>query len=362
MKSGDMVVLIVDDNPINLVLMSALAASVANSTPATFLDPREALTWTETHTADLVLVDYHMPHLDGLEFIRRFTAEPKHADTPIVMVTTEADKAVRRRALVQGATDFLTKPVDTVEFRSRIRNLLELRHARNQLKARAEQLQRDVDEATAALVRGERELVLRLSKAAEYRDPETGAHILRMSQYAVLIARRLGMPDSFQQMLLVAAPMHDIGKLATPDHILLKAGRLDADELAIMRRHAEIGAEILRGSSSPLVQLAEEIAASHHEKYDGSGYPRGLAGASIPAAGRIVAVADVFDALTSSRPYKKAWSLEDARKFIIDNTGNHFCPVCSEAFLSGWDEVLLIRQRFPDDDESPEFAMIARAA
>jgi response regulator RpfG family c-di-GMP phosphodiesterase len=191
-------------------------------------------------------------------------------------------------------------------------------------------------------------LVLRLSKAAEFRDPETGAHINRMALYSELIASKLELSLEFQKNLLEATPMHDVGKLATPDHILLKPGRLTDDEMTVMRRHAEIGAQILTGSSSTLLQLAEEIAGSHHEKFDGSGYPKGLVGDEIPLSGRIVAVADVFDALTSERPYKKAWPIEDAKKFLQENVGSHFCPVCANAFLNAWDEVLEIKSRFPD--------------
>ena len=156
------------------------------------------------------------------------------------------------------------------------------------------------------------------------------------------------MDAHWQELLLKAAPMHDVGKLATPDHILLKPGRLDPDEMAIMRQHAEIGGQILAGSDSPLIRLAEEIASGHHEKYDGSGYPRGLAGEQIPLSARIVAVADVFDALSSERPYKPAWPLEQARLFLQQNKGSHFCPSCIDAFLGAWDEVLAIRDSLPD--------------
>jgi putative two-component system response regulator len=264
------------------------------------------------------------------------------------MVTTENDKEIRQEALTLGATEFLAKPVDAIEFKLRIRNLLALSQAQALLADRAKLLQHEVNKATESVLRGERELVLRLAKAAEFRDPETGAHINRMAHYSKLIAQSLGLPLEFQQLILEAAPMHDVGKLATPDYILLKPGRLDDDEMAIMRKHAEIGALILSGSNSSLIQLAEEIAGAHHEKFDGSGYPRGLVGDAIPLSGRIVAVADVFDALTSARPYKRAWSLEDARLFLIRHTGTHFCPRSSAAFLDAWDDVLKIRSQFPD--------------
>jgi len=216
------------------------------------------------------------------------------------------------------------------------------------LADRAKLLQHEVRLATDAMRERERELIMRLARAAEFRDPETGAHIVRMARYAVLIARELQLPAAFQAMLLEAAPMHDVGKLATPDHILLKPGRLDAEEMAIMRRHAEHGANILAGSSSPLIQLAEQIARGHHEKFDGSGYPQALLGDAIPLAARMVAVADVFDALTSERPYKRPWSVEDARAFMQQQRGQHFCPSCLDAFFNCWDEVLAIRASLPD--------------
>ena len=190
--------------------------------------------------------------------------------------------------------------------------------------------------------------MVRLARAAEFRDPETGAHINRMAYLSAMIARHLGLDGAAQEQLLSAAPMHDVGKLGTPDHILLKPGRLDPDELQIMRRHAVIGYEILKGSSSPVLQMAAQIALTHHEKYDGSGYPSGLIGDDIPLIGRIVAVADVFDALTSTRPYKPAWDLDRARQYLLDQQGRHFDPRCVSALLDHWDEVLAIRERFSD--------------
>ena len=346
-----MTILIVDDNKTNLLLLSSLAKSAVGGATVTFDDPVNALYWCEANEPDLVLVDYRMPHLSGTDFIRLFREIEGRRDVPIIMVTTENEREIRQEALSVGATDFLAKPVDSSEFRLRVRNLLALRQAQTLLSDRAKLLQHEVDKATAAVLHRERELVIRLAKAAEFRDPETGAHIHRMAHYSRLIAKKLGLPAAFQQDLLEAAPMHDVGKLATPDYILLKPGRLDADEMVIMRRHAEIGAQILGGSSSPLIQLAEQIAGTHHEKFDGSGYPQGLIGEAIPLSGRIVAVADVFDALTSERPYKRAWAIDDARQFLIDNIGSHFCPRCANAMLDAWDDVLAIKANFPDTDD-----------
>jgi putative two-component system response regulator len=345
-----MQILIVDDNTTNLVLLSALSKAVSDCTPVTFEHPLSALEWSEQATPDLVLVDFVMPDIDGHEFIRRFRALPDKKDVPIVMITSEDQRPVRQKALELGATEFLAKPLDSMEFKIRVRNLLALRQAQNQLKNRNQWLAEEVRRATSEIIERERELILRLARAAECRDPETASHIARMASYAALITRQLGCDESFVELIALAAPMHDIGKLGIPDYILLKPGRLDPDELVMMRRHAEIGARILSGSLSSLIQLAARIAHHHHEQYNGSGYPDGLAGEAIPLECRIVAVADVFDALTSSRPYKRAWSVEAARRFIEDGRGEHFCPACCDAFLQAWDEVLAIKQQFPEEE------------
>jgi putative two-component system response regulator len=343
-----MTILIVDDNKTNLLLLSSLTEAAVGIATVTYEDPVMALYWCEANKPDLVLVDYRMPHLSGNDFIRIFRQMDGLQDVPIIMVTTENERKIRQEALSLGATDFLAKPIDSVEFRLRVRNLLALSQAQTLVADRAKLLQHEVEKATEVILDRERELVLRLARAAEFRDPETGAHINRMAHYSKLIAAKIGLSGEFQKSLLEAAPMHDVGKLATPDHILLKPGRLDPDEMVIMRRHAEIGVQILTGSGSALIQLAEVIAGSHHEKFDGTGYPNGLAGEDIPLSGRIVAVADVFDALTSERPYKKAWTMDAARQFMADNTGSHFCPRCANAFLDSWDEVLAIKANFPD--------------
>lgn len=237
-------------------------------------------------------------------------------------------------------TDFLNKPLDNTEFLARAKNMLALRQSHKKLLDHASWLADEVRKATAQIVAQEREMIFTLAKAAEYRDPETGAHILRMAHYSKHIARKLGLSVEQQELLLEAAPMHDIGKVGIADMILLKPGKLTEQEFSIMKKHAVIGAQILATSSSPLLKVAAEIAHAHHEKFDGSGYPRGLEGEAIPLFGRIVAVADVFDALTSERPYKKAWSIEKATELIREGAGKHFDPVCVQAFFSDFDDVL----------------------
>lgn len=342
-------VVVVDDAQVNLVLMSALLGKLPDVESACFLSPSEALEHCMREDPDLVIVDYMMPDMDGIEFIRRFRSNLARTQTPLLMVTADHEREVRYRALESGANDFLTKPVDRVEFTSRVKNMLSLRRSQVVLANHARVLADEVRRATAEIFERERETLNKLARAAEFRDPETGAHILRMAHFSAMIAREMGLDADMQEALLIAAPMHDVGKLGTPDHILLKPGRLDADEFEIMKQHASIGYEILKDSASPYMQLAATIALSHHEKFDGSGYPRGLAGEAIPLVGRIVAVADVFDALTSSRPYKQAWELGRAHDFLVAGRSLHFDPDCVDAMLGRWEEVQEIRARFQDD-------------
>lgn len=341
-------VLIIDDTEINLILFAALVKKLGDCVPHTFAHAQDALTWLVGNDPDLIIVDYMMPGIDGLEFMRLLREIPGRDAVPVVMITANDQKQLRYRALDLGANDFLTKPVDKVEFLARTRNMLLVSDARKQLTDRAAWLADEVRKATTEIVARERETVFRLCKAAEYRDPETGAHILRMAHYSHLIARGLGLPVEQQELLLEAAPMHDIGKVGIADKILLKPGRLDADEFEIMKQHSIYGYELLQGSSSRVLQAGAEIARGHHEKYDGTGYPAGIRGTDIPLFSRIVAVADVFDALTSERPYKDAWTLEAAVDFLVRGSGAHFDPQCVQVFLNAWGEVLEIRDRYQE--------------
>jgi putative two-component system response regulator len=343
-----MVIAIIDDTPVNLVLMQTLVRRIGDHDCFAFGDPYEGLNWCALNMPDLIIVDYMMPGMDGLEFVRRCRSEESLRDAPILVVTAAAEREVRYAALEAGATDFLTKPIDKNEFNPRVRNMLRLQQSMTALSRRADELDMAVRRAVQNVHDREHETVMRLARAAEFRYPETGAHILRMAHYSVLIARRVGMSQEEQEIMLAAAPMHDVGKLGTPDHILLKRGKLSPEELQIMRCHAQIGHEILKDSSSPVLMMAAQIALSHHERFDGTGYPHRLAGTQIPLVGRIVAVADVFDALTSRRPYKPAWPLEQARDFLQEGRGTHFDPQCVDEFLGAWDEVLAIRAHYQD--------------
>ncbi len=345
-----MLIYVIDDNKTNLDFFSFIVRKLAPDIQCEcYAEPVEALAACGVTMPDLVLIDYMMPVMDGHEFVRRFKTLPGAADIPVVMVTAATDRHIRRTALDIGVSDFLIKPVDSHEMRARLTNLLALRRGHLQLQDRNRWLADEVQKATQIIADREMELILRLTKASECRDPETGAHVLRMAHFSELIAGKLGYDRAGRELILRAAPMHDIGKVGIPDMILLKPGRLDPLEMEIMKRHATIGHSILSRSESPLVCLGAEIALHHHERFDGGGYPHGLIGSAIPLSARIVAVADVFDALTSPRPYKPAWAPDEAKLYLLENRGGHMDPDCVDAFLGCWDEVLAIRARLVDE-------------
>ncbi|HZZ64852.1 MAG TPA: HD domain-containing phosphohydrolase, partial [Candidatus Baltobacteraceae bacterium] len=308
----------------------------------------QALEWCGSHTPDVVVVDYNMPPPDGLEFIERFRSDPLNAVVPIVMVTAEQQRDLRYRALELGASDFLTKPVDLIEFRARIQNMLALADGRKKLADRAAWLADEVRRATDGIVAREKETIVRLMRAAEFRDHGTGAHILRIGKLSAALGAHAGLSEPVCEMLQMATPMHDIGKVATPDAILLKRGSLMPHEWEIMRQHTVVGFEILKDSESELLQLAAQIALSHHERFDGTGYPHGQKGQAIPIAGRICALSDVFDALTCGRPYKDPWSIERAIAHIDAGSGKHFDPDLVAAFHTALPDLVEIKRQHPD--------------
>lgn len=343
-------IILIDDNQINLTLLWHLVKKMDGYEAASFQNPIEALAWSKENEVELIIVDYMMPEMNGINFITEFRQSSENTDIPILMVTANDQLDVRYQALESGATDFLNKPIDKAEFTIRVSNLLELRNSQKKLADKASWLKNEVFKATQEIRSREQEIIYRLTKAAEYRDPETGSHIKRMAHYSHQIAMQLGMSEDQQTLIIEAAPMHDIGKVGIPDSILLKPGKLDHSEFEIMKEHAQFGYNILNGSSSKLMQVGAEIALSHHEKYDGSGYPNGLKGDDISIYGRIVAVADVFDALTSSRPYKKPWPIEDAISFLTDNEGKHFDSNCVQAFLKDMNAILNIINKYKDTE------------
>jgi putative two-component system response regulator len=352
-------IVIVDDSPVAIALLKGLVGNLPDCTPVPFTDPATGLEWCATNDPDMVIVDYTMPQMDGIEFTRLFRLQPGTSDTPMLMVTGSDDRALRHQALNMGISDFLTKPFDPVELKARVRNLLALRSSQRNLVQRAHMLADQAakaHKATLEVAARERETLLCLGRAAEHRDPETHEHIVRMSNYSRLIALRLGLSEGDADLLLLAAPLHDIGKLGTPDHILFKPGALTPEEWTIMKHHTLIGERILSHGRSPVLKAGAQIAVSHHEKFDGSGYPHGISGNAIPLFGRIVAVADVFDALTSERPYKEAWTLDRSLSMLRTGSGTHFDPDCVHAFMSSMEDVLEIMENNRDPD-SPEASM-----
>jgi two-component system, response regulator RpfG len=341
-------ILIVDDSAPNILIYKGIVRNLTGCIAICFTSSAEALTWSEKNDPDVAIVDYDMPSPNGLEFISQFRRMAGKHDTPILMVTAETGKTLRYRALESGATDFLNKPVDIIEFSARVRNMLELRRSRKALEDRAGWLTVEVQKATEQIVERERETIWRLARVAEYRDTETGMHIVRMGQYCKAIAKAAGLSADDQEMLLLAAPMHDIGKIAIPDSILLKPGKLDATEFMTMKQHTIIGHDILKGSSSHLLRMAAEIALSHHEKYDGSGYPYGLEREDIPLFGRICALSDVFDALTSVRPYKDAYPVDESVATIVAGAGQQFEPKLVHAFTSALPDILKLKEEYSD--------------
>ena len=324
----------------------------------------EALEKLKRDAIDLVLLDIKMPGRSGLELLPEIRAS--FPDTAVVMATAMNDSSVAVQCMKQGAYDYVAKPfslddvVLSVERALRRRRLeLENRAYQQHLEELVSEKTKELREALDRIKLASLDTIYRLARAAEYRDADTGAHIERIGRFSAAIARQLNLENSEVENMLYAAPMHDVGKIAVPDRILLKSSSLDSDEWEIMRRHTTIGAEILQGSDAEFIRLAEVIALTHHEKWDGSGYPRGLTGSQIPLAGRIVAIADVFDALTSARPYKEPFSVTASLDIVRKERGVHFDPDVVDAFFAVQDEILAIRDEYRDEEESRLRRMVA---
>ncbi len=338
--------LVVDDEPANLKLLSLMLRTEGYQRVELVQDPRQVVASFRLERPDLILLDINMPHLDGYAVMAQLKALGEPLMPPIVVLTAQSGEDFLLRALQGGATDFLSKPFNRRELMARVHNVLMAHLAHRMLHDHNEVLDQLVRQRTHELHASRLDLVRRLGRASEYRDNETGQHILRMSHASAQLARRAGWSEEAVDLMLNASPMHDVGKIGIPDGILLKRGALTDDERVVMQRHTLIGADILSGSDTPLLEMARDIALYHHERWDGSGYPRGLAGKEIPEAARIVAIADVFDALTSERPYKRCWPLEDALAYMQDQAGHHFDPELLTLFVGCISEMRTICARF----------------
>ncbi len=334
-------ILIVDDQYANVRVLEVTLDRAGYADLVSTTDPLEAERLFDATAPDLVLLDLHMPQLDGIALLRRLRARtPAGAFLPILVLTADATRQARAEALEAGASDFLTKPFDPTEVLLRIRNLLDTRRLHQALARQNELLEARVRARTRELELTQLEILDRLAAAAEFRDDATGQHTRRVGALAARLARALGMPEAFVTLIERTAPLHDVGKIAVPDEVLLKPGPLTPAEMAVVQSHTMIGARLLGGGRFPLMRMAETIAWTHHERWDGQGYPRGLAGAATPLAGRIVAVADAYDAMTSPRPYQAARSPEEARRILAAGAGTQWDPAVVTAFL---------RQEPPDD-------------
>ncbi|MBY6186396.1 two-component system response regulator [Marinobacter hydrocarbonoclasticus] len=332
-------ILVVDDIPENIDVLVGILKPDYQIKVA--LDGVTALKIVEQSPPDLILLDIMMPEVDGLEVCRRLKAQPMTSPIPVIFVTALGEVADEAAGLAVGAVDYLTKPVNAAIVQARVKTHLALYN-------QAQHLESLVRSRTHELEQARLHVVQCLGRAAEYKDNETGLHVIRMSHYAERLARAAGLPEHFCQVLLHAAPMHDIGKIGIPDRILKKEARLDAKEWDVMRTHPELGAKILGDLETELMQMASTIALTHHERWDGEGYPQGLKGTDIPVEGRIVAIADVFDALTSRRPYKGAWTVDDTLAEMQRERGTQFDPELVDLFLTLEPEIRVIAERYQD--------------
>ena len=326
-------ILLIDDEPANLKLLAKMLASQHYEHLVTLQDSRQVIGAYHANRPDLILLDINMPHLDGYQVMAQLQALNDPLLPPIVILTAQHGRETLLKALAAGARDFIGKPFDMAELLMRVSNLLDAHLAHRMLHDQKGLLEEMVRQRTDELNQTRLQVVRRLGRAAEYRDNETGYHILRMSKYSALLAQHLGWGEAACDLMLNASPMHDIGKIGIPDAVLLKPGRLDENEMAVIRTHPEIGASLLAGDNSELLRMAQTIARTHHEKWDGSGYPRGLRGEEIPLAARAFAVVDIWDALVSDRPYRKAVPEEAVRAYLGTLRGTHLDARLVDLFL-----------------------------
>jgi len=334
------IILVVDDTPANIEVLAAVLGQEYRVKLA-MCGERALELAAAPPQPDMILLDIMMPVMNGYQVIRELQSNPATAHIPVIFVTGKSDLADEEKGLGLGAVDYVTKPISPPIVRARVKTHLALYNQNRELELK-------VKERTRQLKDTKLEIIRCLGRAAEFKDNETGMHVIRMSHYSRIIADALSTNDDWVDMLYHAAPMHDIGKIGIPDNIMLKPGKLEGEEWEIMKKHVTYGVQILGGHESDLLKMAKEIAESHHEKFDGTGYPNGLVGENIPLPGRIVAIADVFDALTSERPYKKAWSTQKAVELIQQQAGKHFGPNLVKLFNERLPEILNIKERYKE--------------
>lgn len=321
--------LVVDDEPVNLRILNNTLKDEYRLIFAK--GGEEAIRLTKKETPDLILLDIMMPDMTGKEVCIALKSDPVFKKIPIIFVTALSDEQDEEEGLSLGAVDYITKPISPAVVRARVKTHLSLVQADELKKTRLQVIQR-------------------LGRASEYKDNETGMHVIRMSHYSYILAKAYGLSEIQSEELLHAAPMHDLGKIGIPDRIMLKPEKLTDEEFEIIKTHPQIGAEILGDDESSLISLAKSVALTHHEKWDGSGYPNGLVGEEIPLEGRIVALADVFDALTSKRPYKEAWSVEETMDYIKEQSGKHFQPELVNLLCENLDKIIKVKDQWKDED------------
>jgi putative two-component system response regulator len=363
-------ILIVDDEELNVRIVRKYLTDAGYTNFVTSSDSTEAIDLIRRERPDLILLDVMMPEVSGIDILHLMHLDDRLHHIPVVVLSAATDRDVKHICLELGVSDFLSKPIDPIELLPRVRNTLLNKQYRDQLATHAEKLEDQVRQRTAELAASREEIVHCLARAAEYRDDDTGHHVMRVGKYVGVIARELNFNESRVEVLELAAQLHDIGKIGIPDAVLHKPGKLDDDERAIINKHTAIGKQIIQPltphewnilkshtrlgsnllhvSSSPLLMLAARIAQTHHERFDGTGYPLGLKGEDIPIEGRMTAVADVFDALSTKRPYKEAFPREKCFEIMSQGRGTHFDPKVLDAFFARSEEVVKIQMDYMD--------------
>lgn len=365
-------IMIIDDESLNVMMFRQHLLQAGYTEIITTCDSSKALEMVRTESPDVVLLDINMPEVNGLDILRVMGLDPTLQHIPVLILTAATDPEVRTTALDLGASDFLAKPIDPSELLPRVRNAIILKQHFDVVAGEAARLEKQVERRTQQLEATRQQLILSLARAAEHRDTETGNHVLRVGRYSAIIAQEMGYPEKHLPMLEQAAQLHDVGKIGIPDSILFKPGKLEPDEYELIKKHCAIGKQIIepisekdyavlkthtrRGEallhvrSSPLLMLAARIAQTHHEKWDGSGYPLGLSGTDIPLEGRILAVADVFDALSSARPYKEPFSRDKCFEILASGRGKHFDPDVLDAFFARADDIVETQMLLMDEE------------